>query len=96
MYARVTQIRFPPSMRSEIARVAQGLVPILREQKGYQGLNVLTDAHSGEGTIISYWETQADAEASETNFSYIGQMSMMSSLLQERLTPKTYQATVHT
>jgi hypothetical protein len=79
-------------MRSEVARVAQGLVPILREQQGYQGLNVLTDAHSGEGMIISYWETQADAEASETNSSYIGQMSMMSSFLQERLTPRTKQA----
>ena len=83
-------------MRSEVARVAQGLIPILREQQGYQGLNVLTDAQSGEGMIISYWETQANAEAGETNPSYIGQMSMMSSFLQERLTPRTYQASVHT
>jgi heme-degrading monooxygenase HmoA len=96
MYARVTHIRFPSNMRSEVARVAQGLVPILREQQGYQGLNVLTDAQYGEGIIISYWETEADAEASETNPSYIGQMSMMSSFLQERLTPGTYQASVHT
>ena len=95
MYARVTHIKFPSSMRSEVARVAQGLVPILREQQGYQGLNVLTEAHSGEGMIISYWETQADAEASETNSSYIGQMSMMSSFLQERLAPKTYEVNVH-
>jgi heme-degrading monooxygenase HmoA len=96
MYARVTRIRFPPSMRAEVVGVAQGLVPVLREQQGYEGLNLLTDAGAGEGLIISYWETQADAEASEASSSYIGQMSMMSSFLSERLTPKTYEASVHT
>jgi len=96
MYARVTRIRFPPSMRAEVVGVAQGLVPVLREQQGYEGLNLLTDAGAGEGLIISYWETQADAEASEASSYYIGQMSMMSSFLSERLTPKTYEASVHT
>jgi heme-degrading monooxygenase HmoA len=94
MYARVTPIRFPPSLRTEVVGVAQGLVPVLREQQGYNGLNVLTDAVAGEGLIISYWETEADAEASEVSSSYIGQMSMMSSFLQERLTPKAYEASV--
>jgi heme-degrading monooxygenase HmoA len=95
MQARLTPIRFPPYMRTEVVGVAQGLVPVLREQQGYKGLNVLTDAVVGEGLIVSYWETEADTEASEANSSYIGQMSMMSSFLRERLTPKTYQASVH-
>ena len=95
MYARVTRIRFPPSMRPQVASVAQGLVPILTEQQGYEGLNVLTDAVAGEGLIISYWETEADVEASEASSSYIGQMSMMSSFLQERLTPRSYEVNVH-
>ena len=73
---------------------AQGLVRVLREHQGYKNLDVLTDALAGEGLIISYWETEADAEASEANSSYIAQMSMMSSFLQERLTPKTYEAGV--
>jgi heme-degrading monooxygenase HmoA len=94
MYARLTPIRFPPSMRTEVVGVAQGLVPILREHPGYKGLDVLTDAVAGEGLIISYWEAEADAEASEASSSYIGQMSRMSSFLQERLTPKTYEANV--
>ena len=81
MQARVTPMRFPPSMRTEVVSVAQGLVPILREQQGYKSLDVLTDAVAGEGLIISYWETEADAEASEANPSYVGQMSMMSSFL---------------
>jgi heme-degrading monooxygenase HmoA len=94
MYARLTPIRFPPSMRTEVVSVAQGLVPIVREHQGYKGLDVLTDAVAGEGLIIAYWETEADAGASEASPSYIGQMSRMSSFLQERLTPKTYEANV--
>ncbi len=94
MYARVTPIRFPPSMRTEVVGVSQGLVAVLRGHQGYKNVDVLTDAEAGEGLIISYWETEADAEASEANPSHVGQMSMMSSFLQERLTPKTYEADV--
>jgi heme-degrading monooxygenase HmoA len=94
MYARMTNIRFPPGMRVEVVRVAQGLAPILKDQRGFNGLNVLTDPGAGEGVIVSFWETQADAEASEASPSYIGQMSMMSSFLYEPLAPKTYEINV--
>ena len=94
MYARMTNIRFPPGMRAEVVRVAQGLAPILRDRRGFNGFNVLTDPGTGEGVIVSFWETEADAEASEVNPSYIGQMSMMSSFLSEPLAPKTYEVNV--
>jgi hypothetical protein len=54
----------------------------------------LTAPNAGEGIIVSLWETEADAEASETTSSYIGQMSMMSSFLYESLAPKTYEVSV--
>ena len=95
MYARLRPIRFPPSMREEVVGVAEGLAAVLREQRGYNGPNVLTHVAAGEGLIVSYWETEADVEASEASSSYIGQMSMMSSFLQERLTPKIYEVNVH-
>jgi hypothetical protein len=41
--------------------------------------------------IVSLRETEADAEANEATPSYVGQMSMMSSLLYEPLVPKTYE-----
>ena len=91
MYARVTNLRFPPTMRTEVVGVAQGLAPILLRQRGFDGLNVLTDPAAGEGILVSFWETEADAEASEIDASYIGQMSMMSSFLSEPLAPKTYE-----
>jgi heme-degrading monooxygenase HmoA len=80
LYARLTNISYPPGMRSEVVGVARGLPPILKEQRGFNGLLVLT-----------LWETEADAKEGETNPSYIGQMSMVSSFLSERLAPETYQ-----
>jgi heme-degrading monooxygenase HmoA len=94
VYARLTNVRFPPAMRTEVVGVAQGLVPVLARQQGFRGLQVLTDPQTGEGIIVSFWETEADAQVSETDASYIGQMSMMSSFLYESLTPKTYEANI--
>jgi len=83
-------------MKVEVSSVAQGLAPILKQQRGFEGLQVLTDPNAGEGIIVSFWETEADAEASEASPSYIGQMSMMSSFLYESLDPKTYEVNVKT
>lgn len=94
MYAKVTDIKFPPAVRTEVIRVAQGLAPILRAQQGFEGLQMLTDPNEGEGIIVSFWQTEADAEASEAGSSYIGQMSMMSSFLYKPLAPRTYEVSV--
>ncbi len=67
MDARVRSIRFPPGMRVEVIRVAQGLTSILKKHPGSNGFNALTDPSVGEGLIVSLWEGEADAEASESN-----------------------------
>ena len=94
MYARVNNIRFPSGMRREVTGAAQGLASVLREREGFEGLQVLMSPETGEGLIISFWQTEADAEATEASSSYIGQMSMMSSFLYEPLVPKTYEVNV--
>ncbi len=95
MYARVTNIRFSPNLKAEVVRVAQGFTPILKERQGFEGLLVLTDPEdTGMGTIVSLWQTEADAEASESDASYINQMSMLSSYLYEHLVSKTYEVSV--
>jgi heme-degrading monooxygenase HmoA len=96
MYARVTTVRFPPELKSEVSRVATGLGPILERQRGFEGFQVLTDPDAGEGIIASFWGTEADVEASEAGDSYTGQMSMMSSFLYEPLAPKTYEVDART
>jgi heme-degrading monooxygenase HmoA len=96
VYARVANIRFSPEIRAEVVRVARGLLPVLRAQPGFNGLQVLTDPNAGEGIIISLWETEDAARASEASSSYIGQMSMMSSFLYGPLVSKTYEVSVTT
>jgi len=81
-------------MGAEVVAVAQGLTRVLKEQRGFNGLQVLTDQDVGKGIIVTFWETEANAEASEASSSYIGQMSMLSSFLSERLAPETYQVDV--
>ena len=96
MYARVTNVRFPPELEAQVTGVARGLGPIMRRQRGFEGLRVLMiRRNAGEGIIVSFWGTEADAEASEAGPSYIGQMSMMSSFLYEPLAPETYEVSVH-
>jgi heme-degrading monooxygenase HmoA len=70
------------------------LAPILKRQRGFKGLQVLTGPNVGEGIIICFWETEAEAEASEDTSSYIGQMSMMSSFLYGSPAPKSYEVGV--
>lgn len=94
MYARVANLRFPSDVRNEVVRVGSGLTIILRSQRGFKGLQVLTDPEAGEGMIVSLWETEGDAEVSEATPSYVGQMSMMSSFLYEPLAPETYEVNV--
>jgi heme-degrading monooxygenase HmoA len=94
VYARVVNLRFPSEMRGEVVRVGRGLTPILRERRGFEGLQILTDSETGEGIIISFWETEEAAKASEVDPSYIGQMSLMSSFLYGPLSPKTYEVGV--
>ncbi len=94
MYARVVNLRFPSEMRDEVVRVGRGLTPVLREQRGFEGLQILTDSEAGEGIIVSFWETEEAAKTSEVDPSYIGQMSLMSSFLYGPLSPKTYEVGV--
>jgi heme-degrading monooxygenase HmoA len=81
-------------MGAEVRGVARGLGTILERRRGFEGFQVLMDPGAGEGMIVSFWATEADAEASETGDAYVGQVSMMSSFLYEPLVPKTYEVSV--
>ncbi len=91
MYARVVNLRFPSEMRDEVVRFGRGLAPVLRERRGFEGLQLLTDSEAGEGIIVSFWATEEAAKTSEVDPSYIGQMSLMSSFLYGPLSSQTYE-----
>ena len=94
MYARKTDVRFPPSLRADVSGAASGLAPIVKTGRGCRGLNALTDPESDAGMIVSFWETEAVVKATEGNPSYVVCMSTMSSFLYEASAPKTYEAEV--
>jgi heme-degrading monooxygenase HmoA len=94
VHARVVDLRFPPRMRDEVVRVSRGLAPVLKERRGFGGLQVLTDPGAGEGIIISFWETEVAAREGEADPSYIGRISLMSSFLYGPLSPMMYEVGV--
>jgi heme-degrading monooxygenase HmoA len=66
----------------------------MKARPGYRGLDVLTEPEAGAGMIVSFWETEADAQTSEGSPSYIAQMSRVSSFLYDALSPKTYEVEI--
>jgi heme-degrading monooxygenase HmoA len=49
--------------------VRSSVLPMIRQQKGYQGLTASVDRSTGDVTILSVWETEADRAASESALS---------------------------
>jgi heme-degrading monooxygenase HmoA len=46
-------------------RVAQEQLPAARQQPGFKGFYLLTDAQAGKAMVISLWETREDLAAVE-------------------------------
>jgi heme-degrading monooxygenase HmoA len=68
MYARVTQLEVDTvrtSVGDAVDLFRNEVLPMLREQAGYQGVDVLT-TDEGQALLVSFWDTaehaQADAE----------------------------------
>ncbi len=66
MYARVIFAQFRPEQTDEIIQLyRESVVPEQSKQHGSKGVMVLTDRASGKGISITFWETEADLQASD-------------------------------
>ena len=68
MYARVTQLEIDTlrvGVDEALALFREEVVPVMREQEGYQGAYVLATT-DGKAVLISFWETEE--QAAETPF----------------------------
>jgi len=66
MVARTGTLQVNPERIDDVVReLRDERIPRYREQSGYKGFTVLADRGSGEVIGISFWETEADLEASE-------------------------------
>lgn len=65
MYSRVTQLEVDTlrfGTDEALAVFERDIVPLLREQEGYEGAYVLMNA-DGKAELITFWETEAEAQA---------------------------------
>jgi hypothetical protein len=66
MYARVTQLEIDTMRATVSAAVAlfeREVLPELQAQEGYRGVHVLVTPE-GQATLVSFWETEEQADAS--------------------------------
>ena len=64
MNARVTIVRvLPDKMDETIGIYRDSVLPFAKQQKGCQGVYMLTDRNTGKGISITLWDTEADMTA---------------------------------
>ena len=71
MYARVIFAQFRPEQTDEIIqRYREAVVTEHRKQPGSKGTMVLIDRAAGKGISMTFWETEADLQASDEPSQY--------------------------
>jgi heme-degrading monooxygenase HmoA len=63
MFARVITAQAGAEGFDGVVRLAREQVPSARQQPGFRGFYLLTDAETGKMMTISLWETRAEMEA---------------------------------
>lgn len=68
VFARVTQVRYPPQHYDAGLRVVvEDLLPALRQVPGYRGCCFLADGKPGRGLGLVLWATEQAADAASMN-----------------------------
>lgn len=68
MFARLMFGQVPPEKLGESIDIfRRSIVPAMKQQAGNQGGRLLTNAETGKIVTISFWETEANIEASVTS-----------------------------
>ncbi len=96
MNARVTYIDGEPDRIDDvIGQVESDVLPTLKDQDGFKGFTVLADRSSGRLIGISFWESEADVQASGGGSGYYRQrMADFAGLLVSPPTTTTHEVAV--
>ena len=71
MHVRAVTVQIQPGKMQEAIDVYKdSVVPAAKAQKGFQGAYLMTDASSGKGLSITFWDSEADMEAVESIWYY--------------------------
>jgi hypothetical protein len=64
MFARLTRFKADPSACARLEQLTrEALLPLFREQPGFQRLQLLEDHAEGRFAGLSYWDSREAAEA---------------------------------
>jgi quinol monooxygenase YgiN len=71
MYARVSTAQIKPDRWDEAIRATEDIiVPAAKKQKGFKGYLGLGDRVTGKSIVVTFWETEADRQASSQDTPY--------------------------
>jgi len=68
MYVRVLRAQFHVEKIAQAEQLYwKSLIPAAKQQKGFRNAYLAVDRATGTGISLTFWETEADLTASETN-----------------------------
>jgi heme-degrading monooxygenase HmoA len=72
MHARLTTIQLQPGMTERLGAIFnETVLPAARQQGGFRGGLLLTEAATGKAVLVSLWESEAHLLAGEGNGYYV-------------------------
>jgi hypothetical protein len=85
MFARITRFEMDVARRDEAMRISDTQIsPGLQREPGFKQMYALIDPDTGEGLVITLWETKGDEVASRSRVGhYFGMLGPMLTALPE-------------
>ena len=95
MHARIVTVQLQPGKIDEAIRIFRdSIVPAAKQQNGFKGALLLTDASADKVISVTQWETEADMLASETSGYYQEQVAKVGHIVRSQPTDEHYQVSV--
>jgi heme-degrading monooxygenase HmoA len=68
MFSRVVRLKGDANRTDEALKLwTESILPLIKKQKGYAGVSMLTNRKTGDGLAVSYWETEQAMKESRGN-----------------------------
>jgi heme-degrading monooxygenase HmoA len=68
MFSRVVRLKGDANRTDEALKLwKESILPLIKKQKGYAGVSMLTNRKTGDGLSVSYWETEQAMKESRGN-----------------------------
>jgi heme-degrading monooxygenase HmoA len=68
MFSRVVRLKGDANRADEALKLwKESILPLIKKQKGYAGVTMLTNRKTGDGLSVSYWETEQAMKDSRAN-----------------------------